>query len=58
MKPALVAALLAALHSSQPYAAITDSRPVVELTDDLEARIVRLTERLEKIRAQLDKKEP
>lgn len=58
MKPIVAAALLAAIHSSQPYTAIADPRPAIELTNDLEIRIVRLTERLEKIRAKLNEKEP
>lgn len=55
MRILTVAALLAAIHSSQPYAALVDPQPVAETTDDIEARIVRLTERLERIRAQLKK---
>lgn len=52
----ILAAALAALNVAQPYAAVVDPRPAVEMNDELEVRILRLTERLEKIKAQLEKK--
>lgn len=57
MKSIVIAALLASIHSSQPYAAIADPRPAIELTDNLESRILKLTEQLEKIKAHIDKKD-
>ena len=50
MKNLIVITFLAAVHSAQPYAAIVDPTPVAETTDEIEARILRLTERLERIR--------
>lgn len=56
MKSMILAAALAALNVAQPYAAVVDPRPAIEMNDELEVRILRLTERLEKIKAKLDKK--